>query len=122
VGSQAVVVTPPTEAIIASISVPVTIGDNVKIDHGEGFEIVVSAAWTITAEFRIFRDGVLIHTRTLNRSGTPPATQRFVVADTYVDTAPATTTSTYELRAIITAATAVTSAAATNVDLNLMVF
>jgi hypothetical protein len=100
----------------------VTIGDNVKIDHGESLAVVVTAGWSLTAEFRIYRDGINVHTRTVNRVGQTAGTQRFAVGDTYVDTAPATTTSSYQLRIIITAGTNVTSATAFNVDMNLMVF
>ena len=113
---------PSAEVTVITQNVPVTIGDDVKIDHAQGFEFVSTANYSITAEFRIYRDATLIHTRTLDRVGAAAGTNRIPFCDTHVDTAVANTTSLYEIRVIVTAATNITSATANNPDLNLIVF
>ncbi|WP_404332363.1 hypothetical protein [Mesobacillus maritimus] len=88
-----------------------------------GVEPVTTANSTMTIEFRTYRDGALLQTKVFNRSISGAGTQRFMVGNTYVDTAPATNpTSTYELRLIVTAATNITSVTAVNRDLNLIKF
>jgi hypothetical protein len=97
-------------------------GNLLKVDYALSYEGVFTSNWSVTAEFRLYRDGTLITTRTLNRSGSPAGTNRFPVANTYVDTAPATTSSTYELRVITTAASNLTSATTINRYLNIILF
>jgi hypothetical protein len=110
------------ETTVATISAPVTVGQEIKIDHALGIETVVTSNWSINLHLRIYRDSTLIHTRSFNRTATTAGTQRFDFADTYVDTAPAEVTSTYDLRVIFTTATNVTSATAFGTDMNLLVF
>lgn len=117
-------VSPPTntEVIIASVSVPVVTGDDLKVDFAVSYDILTTANFSFTVESRVYRDGTLINTRTINRSGSSAGTQRFPVSNTYVDTAVATTTSTYQVRAIVTAASNVTSTTAVNRNLNIINF
>lgn len=100
----------------------VTTGNLLKIDYVLSYEGVFTANWAVTIEFRLYRDGTLITTRTLNRTGSTAATNRFPVGNTYVDTAPATASSTYDLRVITTAATCLTSATAVNRYMNIIQF
>lgn len=71
---------------------------------------------------RLYRDTTLIDTRTFNRSSSQAGTQRFPLASTQVDVVPATTTSTYSLRIIVTADLNITSTTAHNRDLNIITF
>jgi hypothetical protein len=117
-------VSPPTntEVIIASTTIPVTTGDELKIDFAVSYDVVTTANFSFTIESRLYRDGTLISTRTLNRNGSQAGTQRFPVSNTYVDTAVATTTSTYQIRAIVTAASNVTSTTGVNRNINIINF
>ncbi|MCA1036813.1 collagen-like protein, partial [Bacillus infantis] len=121
-GSVAVPVTPPTETPVISVSTPVTAGQNVKIDYTLAIEANANNNNTLNTLIRLYRDGDLIVTRGLNRTLTSAGIQRFIVANTYIDTAPNTTTSTYELRVINTVATNVTSVIADNRFMNLIKF
>jgi hypothetical protein len=85
-------------------------------------ENTVGAAYTYEAELRIYRDATLIFTRTSSFNGSIAGTFDVAIGDTYVDTAVATTTSTYELRVEYTVATNVTTANAVNTTLNVIVF
>ena len=107
---------------MASQSIGVTAGQNVKVDYGFGLNSVTTANYTINAEFRLYRDGVLIDTRGLDRVAAAAGTQRYPIANTYVDTAVATGTSTYEVRVIVITGTNVTSSAAINRNLNMIAF
>jgi hypothetical protein len=117
-----ITVSPPTstEVTIASTSIAVVVGNRLKIDFAVSYDIVTTANYNFTCESRLYRDGVLINTRTINRIGTQAGTQRFPVSNTYIDTAVATTTSTYQIRGIITAATNVTSTNVVNRNLNII--
>ncbi|WP_242980113.1 hypothetical protein [Hungatella xylanolytica] len=107
---------------VASTTASVITDNNVKVDYGIDLQNVTTADYSYTAELRLYRDGTLIDTRTSSFSGSVAATQNTAIANTYVDTAPATTTSTYQLRVIYTAATNITSASVINRNLNLIVF
>ncbi|MED3977174.1 NTTRR-F1 domain [Priestia megaterium] len=111
-----------TEVIVASITQNVLINQQLKIDYALAVEIVATANWSILFEMRLYRDTTLIDTRIFNRSSTQAGTQRFPLASTQVNVVPATTTSTYSLRIIVTEATAITSATAHNRDLNIITF
>ena len=99
-------------------------GQNLKIDYAYAVDFVVTANWAFTFESRLYRDGNLINTRTMNRSAATAGTQRFPLSNTYVDTAPATSAaSTYSVKVIVTATTSVTSAATgNNIDENIITF
>ena len=107
---------------MASQSIGVTSGQQIKVDYAFGLNSVTTANYTLDAEFRLYRDGVLIATRGLDRVGASAGTQRYPIANTYVDTAVATGTSTYDVRVIITTATNITSSAAINRNLNMIAF
>lgn len=104
------------------MSVPVTTGDELKIDSVISVESITTANSVQVFETRLYRDGTLINTRTLERSISAAGTQTFQIPNTYVDTAVATTTSTYEVRVIFTTATNVTSASAINRNMNIINF
>jgi hypothetical protein len=119
-----IAVAPPlnTEVTVASITLNVISGNLLKIDYALAYEAIFSANWTVSVEFRLYRDGTLITVRTLFRIGSQAGTNRFPVANTYVDTAPATTSSTYQLRVITTAASNLTSSTTINRYLNIIQF
>lgn len=77
---------------------------------------------SITAEFRLYRNGTLLTTRTFIRNLNVSGVQRFNLADTYVDTSPATVLTTYELRVIVTSSNSITSVEAVNRYLNIIRF
>ena len=110
------------EVIVASVTAGVTAGDNIKVDYALGYEADFSGAWGVTAEFSLYRDDTQISTRTLQQSGSQAETADFPIADTYVDTAPGTTTSTYDLRVSTTGGTNINSASAINRNLNTILF
>ncbi|MNP14410.1 hypothetical protein D3C76_1067320 [compost metagenome] len=93
-----------------------------KIDLAVSVEAITTANSSLTFEVRLYRDGTLINTRTIQRNLSAAGTQRFPIANTFVDTAVATTTSTYQVRVIFTTATNVTSATAINRNINIITF
>ena len=70
----------------------------------------------------MYRASTLIDTRVFLRSQTQNTVQRFPIASTQVDTAPATSTDTYSLRVFVTTATNIATATANNIDINALVF
>ncbi|PRX74933.1 hypothetical protein B0G52_101429 [Cohnella sp. SGD-V74] len=82
------------------IDIPVTAGDLLKIDYA--FEVTITTDaeptdFNLTVELR--REGGTIQTFTYNQLGLIEATQYFVpLAYTYVDTAPTTGLTNYEIR------------------------
>ena len=111
-----------TEVVVNTLAVPVVIGQNVKIDQAISVEAITTANSDLTFIVRLYRDGVLINARTVQRTVSTAGTQRFPVANTFVDTAIATTTSAYEVRVIFTTANNVTSAIALNRNINVIRF
>jgi hypothetical protein len=111
-----------TEVSVATVSSAVTAGARVKVDSAVNLSYITTANYVLAASSRLYRNGVLIDTRDLNRSGSGAGTQTFTLPDTYVDTAPATTTNTYEIRVITTTATNVTSGSASGRNINLLIF
>ncbi len=111
-----------TEVTTNTLNVPVTTGQNVKIDFSISPEFVTSANWSITYIFRLYRNGVLINARTTNRSQNTSGTFRIPFSTTYVDTAVATTTNVYEERVIVTVDTNLTSATVLNRVINAIAF
>ncbi|MEH6854642.1 hypothetical protein V7037_08445, partial [Priestia megaterium] len=111
-----------TEVTVASVTQNVLINQQLKIDYALAVEIIATANWSIVFEMRLYRDTTLIDTRIFNRSASQAGTQRFPLASTQVNIAPTTTTSTYSVRIIVTAATSITSATAINRDLNIITF
>ncbi len=93
-----------------------------KIDYGESVEFVATSNFSVTYEFRLYRNGTLIHTRITNRVGTASGTNRIPIADTYVDTTPVVGLNTYQLRVIVTAATNITTLTVINRNMNIIQF
>lgn len=122
--SGSVAVFPPmfTETTVTSVSTSVSAGDNLKVDYSLENEFTVTANWGITTEFRLYRDGTLINSKMYSFNGASAGTQRIPVAGTFVDTAPSTTTATYEVRVIITTATNITSVTSANRNMNIITF
>ncbi|MEC1072087.1 hypothetical protein P9D22_28465, partial [Priestia megaterium] len=120
----AITIFPPlnTEVTVASVTQNVLINQRLKIDYALAVEIITTANWSFVLEMRLYRNTTLIDTRTLNSNSQQSGTYRFPLANTQVDIAPATTTSTYSLRLIVTSASNVTSATALNRDLNIITF
>ena len=107
---------------IITALVPVTTADNIKTDYSTVLSADVANDYSFSCDFRLYRDGTLIQTCTLDRTEESAGTQSWFIADTFVDTALATITSTYEVRAIFTSATNVNSAEVNNRDINLINF
>ncbi|MBV7276527.1 collagen-like protein, partial [Clostridium sp. PL3] len=113
-----------TEVTVASVTLSVTAGQNLKIDYALAINFIVTANWSVAYEVRLYRDGTLINTRQNNRLGTAAGNQRLPISSTYVDTVPTTSAaSTYSIRVIVTTAVNVTSAATgNNINLNIISF
>jgi hypothetical protein len=75
-----------------------------------------------TVEVRLYRDGTLINTCTLNNAESAAGTQTIPISGTFVDTAFMTGVPMYQVRVIFTQATNVTSATAYNSNLNAILF
>ncbi|MBB2482064.1 hypothetical protein H5P36_17975 [Bacillus sp. APMAM] len=120
----AISIYPPldTEVTVASLTTNVISGENIKIDYSLSVEEVNTANSQITFEVRLYRDTTFLHTRIFQRHIDTASTQRFPLADTYVDTAITTGTVTYTVRVIYTTANNVTESTAFNRDLNLIKF
>ncbi|HEX2925010.1 MAG TPA: collagen-like protein, partial [Ruminiclostridium sp.] len=111
------------EITVISVSVPVTAGNNIKIDNSLSIEADPSAPnWILNLELRLYRDSTLIDTRVFLRSQTQTAPQRYPLASTQVDTSPVTGTVNYSLRVFVTSAVNLTTAFANNRDINALVF
>ncbi|WP_330512842.1 SH3 domain-containing protein [Lacrimispora algidixylanolytica] len=111
-----------TEVAVANVSNAVIAGNEVKVDYSLNLSYVTTADYEIAAETRLYRDGTLLETREFNQSGSTAGTHTFAMLGTYVDIAPATTTSTYEIRIITTTAINVTSVSAVSRNINLLIF
>ncbi|EAR66027.1 hypothetical protein B14911_11932 [Bacillus sp. NRRL B-14911] len=109
--------------MVASVTTSVTAGQNIKIDSAVQLDTSANANNSITVQFRLYRDGTLLTTRTLSRVLAAAGNQTFDIADTYVDTPPATNpASIYQLRVIVTAQTNYTAATVNQRNLNLIKF
>jgi hypothetical protein len=119
-----IAVYPPlnTEVSVSTVSAALVLNNRVKVDSANSLSYATTANYSLSAESRLYRNGVLIESRPLNRSGSGAGTQSFTLSDTFVDTAPATATTTYEIRVITTAATNVTSGTASVRNINLLIF
>ncbi|CDH94481.1 GXT repeat-containing collagen-like protein [Bacillus velezensis NAU-B3] len=107
-----------TEIPVATLAIPVTDLQNVKLDYALSVEVTTAANSNFVYEVRLYRGTVQVHTRTLSRIITSAATERFSIADTTVDTAPTAGINTYQLRVIFTSANSLTAATALNIDFN----
>ncbi|OOM63723.1 hypothetical protein CLBCK_08580 [Clostridium beijerinckii] len=119
-----VAVYPPinSEVSVVTLGVPTTAGENIKIDYALAIENATTANSTQTLEIRLYRDGTLITTRIVERTIAAAGTQRFVISNTFVDTAAITGTTTYDVRVIYTAAANITTGTAFNRNINTIAF
>lgn len=112
-----------SEITVASITQSVEAGQLLKIDYALNVIASTTANWSISFELRLYRDDALINTRSYSRNGSQVGDQYIPMSSTYVDTAPVTlTTSTYDLKAIITAASNATAKTGVSIDLNIITF
>ena len=110
-----------TEVTVVSKTLSVTAGDELVIISALEQVPSTTANWKITYECRLYRDTTLIHSRSINRSGSIAGNQTFNNSIVFTDTAPATTAATtYSVRCIVTSATNIASSA-TGSDINLVV-
>ena len=107
---------------VANVTNAVTAGNDVKVDYSLSLSYITTANYEIAAETRLYRDGTLLETREFNQSGSTAGTHTFAMLGTLVDTAPLTTTSTYEIRVITTTANNVTSGSVATRNMNLIIF
>ncbi|WP_458464456.1 hypothetical protein [Paenibacillus sp.] len=110
------------ETTIQTLNVPVVAGQRVKIHNSTQVAIVVTSNWNIAYNINLRRNGVLINQSQLSRSANPAGTIRFPSSNTFVDTAPATTTNAYTISIQFTTTTNVTSASAEVRNINAIRF
>ncbi|XXM72456.1 hypothetical protein ACQ0QQ_00720 [Lysinibacillus sphaericus] len=115
---------PATEVTVAtSPATTILANQNIKIDYAFALENTgLTASNTYTLEIRLYRDGALLNTRTFNRTLASAGTQRFPLANTYVDTPLTTATVSYTVRILVTASNNISTATANNINLNLIKF
>jgi hypothetical protein len=111
-----------TEVTVADLIVPVTAGNFIKLDYAFSVEMATTANNTWTLETRLYRGSTLINTKRYQENNDALGTFRFTCSNTYVDSAFATATSTYQVRVIVTSATNVTSTSASDRNINAIVF
>ncbi|WP_143755320.1 collagen-like triple helix repeat-containing protein, partial [Clostridium beijerinckii] len=121
-GTLAASITIGTETTLVSTNVSTTSGQNIKVDYSVGVQVANSANAFISYQIRLYRNGTLITSSELDRTVSGAGTQLFPTSATYVDTAPTTGTTTYEVRLVFLSATNVTSATAINRYLNCIAF
>ena len=107
---------------VATVSVPVVTGENVKIDYSVSVEAITTANWATSFEVRLYRDTTLITTKTFIDSAPSAGTHRFSISNTQVDTAVSNETAGYQVRVIFTTATNVATGTALNRNINAIVF
>ncbi|MGG4401550.1 collagen-like triple helix repeat-containing protein, partial [Paenibacillus amylolyticus] len=110
------------ETTIQTLNVPVVAGQRVKIDNSTQVAVVVGSNWSIAYNVNLRRNGVLINQLQLSRTGNASGTLRFLSSNTYVDTAPATTTNVYTVSIEFTTTSNVTSASAEVRNINAIRF
>jgi hypothetical protein len=111
-----------TETTVVTMNVPTTVDQSIKVDYAVSIDVVTTANSNFTFQTRLYRNGILVDTRSVQRSVSAAGTSRFPVASTNVNIAAITGTSTYEIRIAYTVATNVTSSSAINVDINAIRF
>ena len=110
-----------TEVTVVSTTLSVTAGDELVIISALEQVPNTTANWAITYECRLYRDATLIHSRSINRSGSIAGNQTFNNSIVFTDTAPATTAATtYNVRFIVTSATNIISSSTGN-NINLVI-
>ncbi|WP_045384442.1 NTTRR-F1 domain [Bacillus spizizenii] len=111
-----------TETTVGTLNVPTNNGENIKVDYSISVDVVTTANSNFTFQIRMYRNGVLIDTRTVQRNINAALTSRFPVASTNVNTAVVTGTTSYEIRIIFMNASNVSSASAINLEINTIRF
>jgi hypothetical protein len=84
--------------------------------------VTTTANSNFTFQTRIYRNGVLIDTRAVQRNVNVAITSRFPMATTYVDATTVTGTTSYEVRIIFTTVSNVSGSSALNLDINAIRF
>jgi hypothetical protein len=107
---------------IQSIAVPVTTGNRIKLDYSQQIAAAVGANWNLSFNCILRRNALAINTQTLQRAGTVAGTVRFIIANTFTDTAPSTGTITYDVVISYVTATNVSSSSAETRNINSMRF
>ncbi|QJW47282.1 hypothetical protein HA075_16715 [bacterium BFN5] len=122
--SGSIGVYPPgsTEVTVITLALPVLIGEAIKIDYALSFAFDNIANASFDAELRLYRDGTLIDSRILNLIAPSAGSQNYPICNTQVDIAPATGTSTYEIRTIVPSDTNLISATVSNRNINIIRF
>ena len=111
-----------TETSLVSQAVDITAGEDLKIDWALTYSAVVDAAYDLEVDFRTYRDAEVLEIRTFAVQEATAGTKSLIIANTLVDTAPATATITYEVTATVNTATNVTSTAASVNNINILIF
>ena len=97
------------ETTLNTVTLPVAVGNEIKIENTEQIAVVTVANWEINFNIIIRRNGTVINQLTLSRTGNNAGTQRFNIANIYIDVPPATGTNTYTVSILTTTLTSVTS-------------
>ncbi|MDI6582171.1 collagen-like triple helix repeat-containing protein, partial [Bacillus subtilis] len=111
-----------TETSIGTLSVPTVAGQLIKLDLAISVDVTTTANSNFTFQTRIYRNGVLVDTRSVQRNVNAAITSRFPIATTYVDATTVTGTTSYEIRIIFTTVSNVSGSNALNLDINAIRF
>jgi hypothetical protein len=97
-------------------------GQRIKIDNSTQLLITVSSNWNVAYNINLRRNGILINQLLLARTGNAGGNLRFLSSNTYIDTAPDTTTHVYTVSISFITASAVVSSSAEVRNINAIVF
>ncbi|WP_235850489.1 collagen-like protein [Niallia circulans] len=111
-----------TETSIGTLSVPTITGQLIKLDFAISVDVTTTANSNFTFQTRVYRNGVLVNTRSVQRNVNAAITSRFPIATTYVEIATVTGTTSYEVRIIFPTASNVSSSSALNLEINAIRF
>lgn len=111
-----------TETSIGTLSVPTVAGQLIKLDLAISVDVTTTANSNFTFQTRIYRNGVLVDTRSVQRNVNAAITSRFPIATTYVDATTVTGTTSYEIRIIFTTVSNVSGSSTLNLDINAITF
>ncbi|MEW4282455.1 NTTRR-F1 domain [Priestia koreensis] len=111
-----------TEITVNTVSVTAITGNIMKIDFAIGAVFASGENYNISYEARLYRNGILINSRVITRSGISSGTSRIPVSNTFVDISPIVGINLYEVRMIVTTASSITSFSAINRNLNIIKF
>ncbi|WP_268290212.1 hypothetical protein [Bacillus inaquosorum] len=111
-----------TETSIGTLSMPTVAGQLIKLDLAISVDVATTANSNFTFQVSVYRNGVLVDTRSVQRNINAANTSRFPIASTYGNNATVTGTTSYEVRIAYTAASNVDSSSALNLDINAISF